>query len=116
LVGNVSSGGPALCPLLPHVSLAAHLISIVQILNSNRQKVACHLWDVGVRRDETGQTTSYSLSKYMDRDGDYVIMEFNEPGSTGRQYGTGRWKGLNIQRWNLEATNSPILIDTPFLI
>jgi hypothetical protein len=57
--------------------------------------------DVGVGRREGGQSTAYSLSKYMDRDGDYVIMEFNEFGPTGRLegtwkilYGTGKWKGI----------------------
>jgi hypothetical protein len=58
--------------------------------------------DVGVSRREGGQSTSYSLAKYMDRDGDYVIMEFNESGQTGRPqegtwkilYGTGKWKGI----------------------
>ena len=56
--------------------------------------------DVGVGRREGGQSTTYSLAKYMDRDGDYVIMEFNESGPTGRSegtwkilYGTGKWKG-----------------------
>ncbi len=57
--------------------------------------------DVGVGRREGGQSTTYSLAKYMDRDGDYVIMEFNESGPTGRSegtwkilYGTGKWKGI----------------------
>ena len=56
--------------------------------------------DVGVGRRESGQSTSYSIAKYMDRDGDYVIMEFNESGPIGRGegvwkilYGTGKWKG-----------------------
>jgi hypothetical protein len=56
--------------------------------------------DVGVGRREGGQSTTYSIAKYMDRDGDYVIMEFNESGPTGRGegtwkilYGTGKWKG-----------------------
>jgi hypothetical protein len=57
--------------------------------------------DVGVGRREGEQSTVYSLSKYMDRDGDYVIMEFNESGQ-GRQmegswkilYGAGKWKGI----------------------
>ena len=58
--------------------------------------------DVGVgRREGGGQTTAYSLSKYMDRDDDYVIMEFNESGPAGQPegtwkilYGTGKWKGI----------------------
>lgn len=57
--------------------------------------------DVGVGRREGGQRASYSIAKYMDRDGDYVIMEFNEFDPTGRGegtwkilYGTGKWKGI----------------------
>ena len=56
--------------------------------------------DVGVGRREGGESTAYSIAKYMDRDGDYVIMEFNESGWIGRGegvwkilYGTGKWKG-----------------------
>ena len=57
--------------------------------------------DVGVGRREGSQSTTYSIAKYMDRDGDYVIMEFNESGPIGRGegiwkilYGTGKWKGI----------------------
>ena len=57
--------------------------------------------DVGVARREGGQSTVYSLTKYMDRDGDYVIMEFTESGPPERLegtwkmlYGTGKWKGI----------------------
>jgi len=53
--------------------------------------------DVGVGRREGEQSTSYSLAKYMDRDGDYVIMEFSEihrEGTWKILYGTGKWKGI----------------------
>jgi len=57
--------------------------------------------DVVVGRVEGEQSTVYSLSKYMDRDGDYVIMEFSESGLSPRLegtwkilYGTGKWKGI----------------------
>jgi hypothetical protein len=53
--------------------------------------------DVGVGRREGEQTTSYSLAKYMDRDGDYVVMEFSEirrEGTWKILYGTGKWKGI----------------------
>jgi hypothetical protein len=53
--------------------------------------------DVGVNRREGEQGTSYSLAKYMDRDGDYVVMEFSEISREGTWkilYGTGKWKGI----------------------
>jgi hypothetical protein len=59
--------------------------------------------DVGVARRDGKQITAYGTGKYMDRDGDYVIMEFIESGTTEpRQqegtwktlYGTGKWKGI----------------------
>jgi len=57
--------------------------------------------DVVVGRVEGGQSTVYSLAKFMDLDGDYVIMEFNESGKSPRLegtwkilYGTGKWKGI----------------------
>ena len=57
--------------------------------------------DVGVGRREGGQSTLYSLSKYLDRDGDYVVMEFNEVAPSERLegtwkilFGTGKWKGI----------------------
>jgi hypothetical protein len=52
--------------------------------------------DVGVGRREGEQSTSYSLAKYLDRDGDYVVMEFSEirrEGTWKILYGTGKWKG-----------------------
>ena len=57
--------------------------------------------EVGVGRHEGGQSTIYSLAKYMDRDGNYVIVEFNESAPSDRLegtwkilYGTGKWKGI----------------------
>ena len=47
---------------------------------------------VGIGRREGEQSTIYSVSKYMDRDRDYVIMEFNESGPSRRLEGT--WKIL----------------------
>jgi hypothetical protein len=59
------------------------------------------LWEVGVFRNVEAQSTAYSCAKYMDRDGDLVIMEFSESGPTEQPegtwkilYGTGKWKGI----------------------
>ena len=57
--------------------------------------------EVGVARHAGGQSTIYSLAKYTDLDGDYVVMEFSESAPSDRVegtwktlYGTGKWKGI----------------------
>ncbi len=57
---------------------------------------------VAIGKVEAGQGTQHNLSKSADRDGDYVVMEFNETKSPGRPqegtwkilYGSGKWKGI----------------------
>ena len=63
------------------------------------ENVTVHHLAIG--KVEAGQGTQYALAKYTDRDGDYVVMEFNETPPPDRQegtwkmlYGTGKWKGI----------------------
>jgi hypothetical protein len=57
----------------------------------------CTVFYVGVARSAPGKTTAYGYSKYMDPDGDFVIMESTrEEDVTTMTFlqGTGKWKGI----------------------
>jgi hypothetical protein len=52
---------------------------------------------VGVARSTPGSTGAYGYSKYMDPDGDFVVMEsIREGAETHCRFlqGTGKWKGI----------------------
>jgi|MudIll2142460700_1097286.scaffolds.fasta_scaffold284344_1 hypothetical protein len=56
---------------------------------------------VGIVRTVGGNVTTISYAKYMDRDGDFVIIESDESGPAAQfggtwkiLYGTGKWKGI----------------------
>ena len=57
----------------------------------------CSVFYVGVARDMAGKQGAYGYSKYMDPDGDFVIMEsIREGNETLCKFllGTGKWKGI----------------------
>jgi hypothetical protein len=57
----------------------------------------CTVFHVGVARNTPGKTSAYGYSKYMDLDGDFVVMESIREGSEIRckfLQGTGKWKGI----------------------
>ena len=57
----------------------------------------CTVFYVGVARDMAGKSSAYGYSKYMDPDGDFVIMEsIREGAETHCKFlqGTGKWKGI----------------------
>ena len=57
----------------------------------------CTVFYVGVARSVPGNTTAHGYSKYMDPDGDFVIMEsIREEDVTTMTFlhGTGKWKGI----------------------
>ena len=58
---------------------------------------SCAVFYVGVARTTPGMSTAYGYSKYMDPDGDFVIMESTREGvETHCKFlqGTGKWKGI----------------------
>ncbi len=57
----------------------------------------CTLFYVGVSRNMAGKQGAYGYSKYMDPDGDFVVMEsIREGAETHCKFlqGTGKWKGI----------------------
>ena len=57
----------------------------------------CSVFYVGVARNTPGKITAYGYSKYMDPDGDFVVMEsIREGAETHCKFlqGTGKWKGI----------------------
>ena len=57
----------------------------------------CTVFYVGVARTMPGMSTAYGYSKYMDSDGDFVVMEsIREGAETHCKFlqGTGKWKGI----------------------
>lgn len=57
----------------------------------------CTVFYVGVGRSTPGKTSAYGYSKYMDPDGDFVVMEsIREGAETQCKFlqGTGKWKGI----------------------
>lgn len=57
----------------------------------------CTVFYVGVARSTPGKTSAYGYSKYMDPDGDFVVMEsIREGAETQCKFlqGTGKWKGI----------------------
>jgi hypothetical protein len=57
----------------------------------------CSVFYVGVARTMTGKSSAYGYSKYLDPDGDFVIMESIREGDETRckfLQGTGKWKGI----------------------
>jgi len=57
----------------------------------------CTVFYVGVARNMAGKTSAYGYSKYMDPDGDFVVMEsIREGAETHCKFlqGTGKWKGI----------------------
>jgi hypothetical protein len=57
----------------------------------------CTVFYVGVARTTPGMSTAYGYSKYMDPDGDFVVMESIREGvETHCRFlqGTGKWKGI----------------------
>jgi hypothetical protein len=57
----------------------------------------CTVFYVGVARSAPGKTTAHGYSKYMDPDGDFVIMESIREGDVTTMtflQGTGKWKGI----------------------
>jgi hypothetical protein len=57
----------------------------------------CTVFYVGVARITPGKTSAYGYSKYLDPDGDFVILEsIREGDETHCQFlqGTGKWKGI----------------------
>ena len=58
---------------------------------------SCTVFYVGVARTTPGMSTAYGYSKYMDPDGDFVVMEsIREGAETHCKFlqGTGKWKGI----------------------
>jgi hypothetical protein len=70
------------------------------IAHSNSETRAfdhCTVSYAGIARSTPGKTTAYGYSKYMDPDGDFVIMEsFAEDDVITMTFlqGTGKWKGI----------------------
>jgi len=63
----------------------------------NRAFDNCTLFYVGVARITPQKTTAHGYTKYLDSDGDYVIMESIREGSETTMtflHGTGKWKGI----------------------
>ena len=57
----------------------------------------CTVFYVGVGRNMAGKQGAYGYSKYMDPDGDFVVMEsIREGEETHCKFlqGTGKWKGI----------------------
>jgi hypothetical protein len=57
----------------------------------------CTVFYVGVSRNMAGNSSAYGYSKYMDPDGDFVVMESIREGVETRckfLQGTGKWKGI----------------------
>jgi hypothetical protein len=59
------------------------------------------LREVGFFNNVGAQSTAFSYTKYMDSDGDLVMMKFSESGPTEQPegtweilYGTGKWKDI----------------------
>jgi hypothetical protein len=57
----------------------------------------CTVFYVGVARNTPDKTSAYGYSKYMDLDGDFVVMESIRNGTETHckfLHGTGKWKGI----------------------
>lgn len=72
----------------------------------------CTVFYVGVARNMAGKISAYGYSKYMDPDGDFVIMEsIREGAETTCKFlqGTGKWKGIKGEgKVRRIATGKPI--------
>jgi hypothetical protein len=65
--------------------------------HENRAFDNCTFFYVGVALITPQKTTAQGYTKYLDPDGDYVIMESIREGSETTMtflYGTGKWKGI----------------------
>ena len=65
--------------------------------HENRAFDNCTFFYVGVARITPQRTTAQGYTKYLDPDGDYVIMESIREGSETTMtflHGTGKWKGI----------------------
>jgi hypothetical protein len=65
--------------------------------HENRAFDNCTLFYVGVAQMTPQKTTAHGYTKYLDPDGDYVIMESIREGSETTMtilQGTGKWKGI----------------------
>ena len=65
--------------------------------HENRLFDNCTFFYVGVARMTSQKTTAHGYTKYLDPDGDYVIMESIRDGSETTMtflHGTGKWKGI----------------------
>jgi hypothetical protein len=57
----------------------------------------CTVFYVGVARNVQGKSSAYGYSKYLDPDGDFVVMEsIRDEEETHCRFlqGTGKWKGI----------------------
>ena len=57
----------------------------------------CTVFYVGVARNMNGKSSAYGYSKYLDPDGDFVVMESIRDGEETHcrfLQGTGKWKGI----------------------
>ena len=57
----------------------------------------CTVFYVGVARNVQGKSSAYGYSKYLDPDGDFVVMESIRDGEETHcrfLQGTGKWKGI----------------------
>ena len=57
----------------------------------------CTVFYVGVARNMHGKSSAYGYSKYLDPDGDFVVMESIRDGEETHcrfLQGTGKWKGI----------------------
>jgi len=65
--------------------------------HENRVFDNCTFFYVGVARITPQKSTAHGYTKYLDPDGDYVIMESIREGSETTMtflHGTGKWKGI----------------------
>jgi hypothetical protein len=78
------------------------------------------LREVGFFRNMEAQSAVYSCAKYMDHDGDFVIIEFSESGPIEQPegtwkilYGTGKWRGMKGSGKHVHVSrDKPIKPDT----
>jgi hypothetical protein len=78
------------------------------------------LREVGFFNSVGAQSTAFSYTKYMDRDGDLVMIKFSESGPTEQPegtweilYGTGKWKDINGSGKHVHVSRGkPIKPDT----